>query len=400
MRRLTLIGGGVWAPQLVEGLAQAIAQPLQITLSARRPGPLAAIAAEAQRRLHDRGLPGRVGCTTDRERALEGAEIVVLLARIGGYAARAWDEGFPRRFGLVGDEGLGPGGLANAWRTLPWMRSLGAALQRRCPEAWVVNLMAPLGVTTQALLAAGVRAVGVCELPAVTRRALGGLSPSSSHGGGRYGGLNHLGWFWDLPHRPGIHPLKYVERVFGELSGQIRPPLPPPGRAAALDELSGSLLRAFEGAGASPRDTRLETQRLEAQRLEAQRPTPWFDEATVPAIRALLGEAPWAGYANVSNDGLIPELPGGHVVELQANWAEGGPRPIAPGPLPAAITPFLQAVARAEATVTAASAQGDRAGLAQAMWALPLGLDEATAWALAEAAARDLCPSPSEAITP
>ena len=46
-----------------------------------------------------------VAISTDAS-AFDGASLVVLQARYGGYAARARDERFPLRYGVCGDEGL------------------------------------------------------------------------------------------------------------------------------------------------------------------------------------------------------------------------------------------------------------------------------------------------------
>ncbi len=56
--------------------------------------------------------------------ASSGADVIVLMIRVGGLAARRDDEDLSRRFGMPGDEGLGPGGAANALRTLPVLAEL------------------------------------------------------------------------------------------------------------------------------------------------------------------------------------------------------------------------------------------------------------------------------------
>ncbi len=343
--RLAVLGGGAYVPKMCDVLADAVPGPVSVTLAARDADRLAAVARHAAARVAARGWTVRG--TTDTGTALDGADVVVLLVRVGGLAARAHDEAFPRRFGLAGDEGLGPGGIANAWRTVPWL----SAIAPRLRGARVLNLMAPLGITTRVLLDGGVDAVGLCELPLVTLRAHGATSF-------RYGGLNHLGWFWDMPGRPGVHPLKYLERVFAPAS------LPPAGRAEALRALSDRLVAAFAAGDAPPA-------------AEAERPTPWFDDALAPFLAARAGGPPWDGFVNVANDGLLPELPGDAVVEVAARVSAQGARPVAPGPLPAEIVPFLQAVARADALALAAARARDPRLVAEAMAALPLPIGDA-----------------------
>jgi 6-phospho-beta-glucosidase len=50
---------------------------------------------------------------------LDGAEIVVIQIRVGGFDGRLFDETFPNRYGLCGDEGLGAGGVSAGWGSWP-----------------------------------------------------------------------------------------------------------------------------------------------------------------------------------------------------------------------------------------------------------------------------------------
>ena len=362
MRRVTILGGGVYTPRLCALLADALQGPLRIVLHGRRLERVDVLAQAA--RVRSAAPAVEICATTDRERALDGADAVVLLVRVGGFAARAHDERFPQAFGLVGDEGLGVGGLANGWRTVPYLAELVADVRRRCPTAFVANLMAPLGMTTAVLHDAGLDTLGICELPAVTRATLG-----HGPGEGRYGGLNHLAWFWDLPRRPGVHPLKYQARVFGGAP-------PPLGRAEALAELDTAIFEALRGQpGALPS-------------AEQARPTPWFEHALVPMLAARLGSAgTYEGFANVPNANLVPGLPPEQIVEVEVSLTGLRLATRASGPLPPEVRPLLDAVARAERLGLAAARVRSLAGLRVAIGALPHTLTQAHIGALAELAA-------------
>ena len=354
MPQVTILGGGTSAPRLCALLAAALPGPLRLVLHGRRPERLAVLARAAVARMPVDGSAW-VDAEPERGRALEGADAVVTLVRIGGFAARGHDERFPRAFGLVGDEGLGVGGLANGWRTVPFMAELAAELRHRCPGAFVANLMAPLGMTTAVLLEAGLDALGVCELPFVTREGL-----RHAAGEGHYGGLNHLGWFWDLPRAPGVHPLKYQARVFGGALPEDRPATP--GRAEVLAALDA---RVAAQMARTPDTVALG---------EADRPTPWFEHALVPLLGARLGHGTHAGFANVPNSALLPGLPADQIVEVEAEFT-GARRVLRPsGPLPEAEWPLLEAVARAERLGLAGARARDPARLTQALAALPYAL--------------------------
>jgi 6-phospho-beta-glucosidase len=391
---IAVVGGGAFAPQLCEALARAIELPeLKLRLSARRPDRLRAIAGHSAARVAQLRPGWSVGAADSLESALEDAAVVVLLVRVGGLDARAWDETFPRQFGLVGDEGLGPGGIANAWRTLPELSRISGTLRRVAPDATVVNLMAPLGITTRLLLDQGLHALGACELPLLTLEAwLARAGTSAAEVSWQYAGLNHLGWFWNFT--SGSHdvlrtvanapmpagdatpidratlekyqaaPLRYFYQVFDGETGRRLGLERPPGRAEQLMALSEELIEQYaERPGRA-------TQQAEI------RATPWLDRAVAPVTAALLGGAPHAGFANLRNEGKISELPADTVVEVPARFTSDGVRPESPGPLPQQVSRFLLKAAQAEALSFRAAEQRDPTLLAAAVRALPLPIAE------------------------
>lgn len=139
MTRLAVLGGSsVATPELVAVLARFPTQspPLEVMLHGRSPEKLELVGRVCARVAAQReGLDVR--WTGDLAEALDRAGIVLLQVRVGGYKARAFDETFPREFGIPGDETLGPGGFANALRTVPVAAGLGAAIERHAPNAWV-----------------------------------------------------------------------------------------------------------------------------------------------------------------------------------------------------------------------------------------------------------------------
>jgi 6-phospho-beta-glucosidase len=399
---IAIVGGGVYAARLCEALARTTNVPdAELRLSARDRGRLGILAAHARGRLRTIKPGWSVTTPPSLEAAVEGAAAAILLVRVGGFAARAWDEEFPRRYGLVGDEGLGPGGIANAWRTLPKLEAIADAIRRTAPGARVINLMAPLGMTTRLLLNRGVDGVGICELPAVTLQhwlSRAGAQPEEARW--RYAGLNPLGWFWDveaggrdvlrlLLHRGDVAsshypldgatldrfqaaPLRYYYEIF-DAEARARLHLERrPGRARELSALAETLLERF---ASSPGADHPE---------EDLRPTPWLDLAVAPIAAALLGGPPHAGFANVRNNGLIPELSGDLIVELPAGFTSGGVTPVGPGPLPENVAAFLRKVGDAEMLAYTAAEQSDPELLVEAIRALPLPIPDAAAPKLAE----------------
>ena len=178
--KLAVIGGGsTYTPELVDGVARLAGQVRSPSWSLVDPD-------EAGWRWSARSPPGscaryghpaRVRWTTDLDDGLDGAGAVLLQLRVGGQAARHRDETWPLEYGCVGQETTGAGGLRQgaAHRAGGAGDRRAGAGARAAPDAWIIDFTNPVGIVTRALLDAGHRAVGLCNvaigLPAVLRRA-------------------------------------------------------------------------------------------------------------------------------------------------------------------------------------------------------------------------------------
>lgn len=134
--------------------------------------------------------------TTSIEEATEGADAVLVAIRVGGGQARTIDEEVPLSLGVLGQETVGPGGIAFALRTVPVMRAIADVVRDRAPGAWFVNFTNPAGVVTQAVRdVLGDRAVGICDSPsALCARVAAAIRVPADEIAFDYAGLNHLGW--------------------------------------------------------------------------------------------------------------------------------------------------------------------------------------------------------------
>src|SRR5207237_3135091 len=116
--------------------------------------------------------------------------------RVGGQAARLIDETLPPRFGCIGQETTGPGGFAKALRTVPVVMDLAEEVARRgSAGAWLIDFTNPVGIVTQALLDAGHRAIGLCNVAVgLQRRIAALLGVDWERVALEHVGLNHLSW--------------------------------------------------------------------------------------------------------------------------------------------------------------------------------------------------------------
>ncbi|WP_114853135.1 6-phospho-beta-glucosidase [Brachybacterium sp. YJGR34] len=208
MKLAILGGGGFRVPLVYEAVATAATGLTvdEIALHDVDPGRLGTISAVIEglgERLLAEGrassLP-RVRSTTALREAVTGADFVFSAVRVGGAEARTVDERVALGLGLLGQETIGPGGLAYALRTLPVALEIAAAVAELAPRAWVINFTNPAGIVTEAMRGVlGDRVVGICDTPIGLVRRVGRLLGVDLVAGERgaevdYVGLNHLGW--------------------------------------------------------------------------------------------------------------------------------------------------------------------------------------------------------------
>ena len=207
--KLTILGGGGFRVPLVHEAVATAATGLtvdEVALHDVDPERLATISAvieEQGARLAAEGravaLPGLVA-TTDLREAVTGADFVFSAVRVGGAEARTVDERVALGLGLLGQETIGPGGLAYALRTIPVALEIARTIAELAPTAWTINFTNPAGIVTEAMRSVlGDRVVGICDTPIGLVRRVGRLLGADLVAGERgaevdYVGLNHLGW--------------------------------------------------------------------------------------------------------------------------------------------------------------------------------------------------------------
>ncbi|MFH0964982.1 MAG: hypothetical protein V2A58_13360 [Planctomycetota bacterium] len=215
--KIAMVGGGSvnWGPGLVrdilsvDELASAEIRLLDLDRKA------AELVAEVGRRCARQwGLGVRFTATTDTQRALDGADAVIITISTGGLDAMTHDLGIPEAYAIfqtVGDT-VGPGGWARGLRNIPVFVGLAREISRCCPRAAVLNYTNPMGTLTKTLaLLTKQPVVGLCH----------GLFECYHHLmkifkldreeeiRARYCGINHFFWILDFTVRgkPGYRAL-------------------------------------------------------------------------------------------------------------------------------------------------------------------------------------------------
>jgi 6-phospho-beta-glucosidase len=197
--KIAVVGAGsTYTPELVSGLSRErsridVRELVLHDVDAER---LEVVGGLAQRMLARQGYEGRLETTGELERAVDSADFVLVQIRVGGQEARLRDETVPLACGCIGQETTGAGGLAKAFRTVPVMLSIAEAVRERAADgAWIVDFTNPVGIVTRALLDAGHRAVGLCNVAIGFQRSFArllGVEPERIMVD--QVGLNHLTW--------------------------------------------------------------------------------------------------------------------------------------------------------------------------------------------------------------
>ena len=152
--KVTVIGGGSsYTPELVNGFLERTGTfPLdELWLVDVLPERLEVVGGFAQRMAHAAGDPFRIVLTTDRRAGIAGASYVTTQLRVGWMEARRQDEYLGKRYGLVGQETTGVGGMAKALRTIPVLLGIARDMAELAPGALLVNFTNPAGLVTEAL---------------------------------------------------------------------------------------------------------------------------------------------------------------------------------------------------------------------------------------------------------
>jgi alpha-galactosidase len=153
------------------------------------------------------------------EKALAGASFAINAVQIGGYdPATIADFEIPKKYGLrqtIGDT-LGIGGIMRALRTFPVMEQFARAMEKVCPDAWLLNYTNPMSMLTGFMQRyTGVKTVGLCHsVQGCSYWLFKGLGMEDKLDGRRelIAGINHMGWLLDIRDKNNIDLYPEIRR--------------------------------------------------------------------------------------------------------------------------------------------------------------------------------------------
>lgn len=165
------------------------------------------IAKACEIYIRDHAPEVEFGYTTDPETAFTDVDFVMCHIRVGLYAMREQDEKIPLKYGVVGQETCGPGGIAYGMRSIKGVLECLDYMEKYSPNAWMLNYSNPAAIVAEATrrLRPDSKILNICDMPIEIEDRMArmiGLS-SRKEMDISYYGLNHFGWWSKIVDRNG-----------------------------------------------------------------------------------------------------------------------------------------------------------------------------------------------------
>ncbi len=136
--------------------------------------------------------------TCDRRDAIKGADFVISTFQVGGTDAFELDYTIPYKYGVdqcIGDS-MGPGGIFRALRSIPVIMELANDIKELAPKALLLNYVNPMAMVCMALGMTGISYVGLCHGVQTTLDLISGyVGVNKEEIDFLCAGINHMAWF-------------------------------------------------------------------------------------------------------------------------------------------------------------------------------------------------------------
>ena len=164
------------------------------------------ISQLAEKMVKQKRCGAKIESTTNRRKALNGADYVIITIDVGGLEAYLSDIQIPDKYGVnqnVGDT-LGPGGVFRGLRLVPILLDICMDMENICPDALLINYSNPMAISCWSMnKATRIKNIGLCHSVQGTARHLA-LYVGAPYEEISYwvAGINHMAWFCSacLPH--------------------------------------------------------------------------------------------------------------------------------------------------------------------------------------------------------
>lgn len=394
---VTIGGGSSYTPELIEGFIRRYdTLPVrEIWLVDIEEGrrKLEIVGAFARRMIKKSGLPIEVKMTTNRREALPDADFVTTQIRVGQLAARALDEQIPLKYGLLGQETNGAGGMFKAFRTIPVILEIAADIEELCPDAWMINFSNPAGMVTEACIRYSPidRVIGLCNVPIHMEKSVAKLlDVESDRVWVKFAGLNHMVYgiqvFLDgedvtkrllelstdpergmaitmknimpVSYEPefvralGVLPCpyhSYYYRKDQQLNEELKQLKEGNIRAQLVQKIEEDLFDIYKDESLDVKPVQLE-----------QRGGAYYSDAACSLIESIFNDRKDIQTVDTRNNGAISGIDRDSAVEVSSVISKNGPIPLNIGEMPLAVNGLIQQIKSFERLTIEAAVEGDR----------------------------------------
>ncbi len=345
--KIAILGGSsVGTPALIDGLnyhrkADSI---IHIALHGRTFEKLAPVARVMEQMAQPYDWL-KISATTDLAEALDGATYVLNQVRVGGLAARLFDETFPIPLGVPGEETVGPGGFANALRTVPQVVKLAQQIEKLAPNITLLSFTNPASVIQYAVTrTTSLRVIGLCDGPvSMTQQAAIALGVNASELTVDYVGMHHFGFITRVWHNgrdvteamlDGLDKITNLDMDVDLVRSLAALPTPyfkyflhadrildkqrhqKESRAEQLVKIESELLAEYTRSAGRPSGL-------------SKRGAKWYEAFIAPVLTTLIERRHTTHIVNLVSGSTIDWLPSDAIVETPAVFESGLVRPLA-----------------------------------------------------------------------
>ncbi len=340
------------------------------------------------------GAKPRIEATLNRRAALEGADYAISMFQIGGYKpSTVIDFEIPKKYGIqqtIADT-LGIGGIMRGLRTIPVFLDICKEMEELCPEAMFLQYVNPMAMNTWAInRASKIETVGLCHSVQGTAEALAkDIGVPYDEINYICAGINHMAFYLrferdgeDLyPQIRKVAEAKSYRRRYRNLADHVRyeilrrtgyfvtessehfseyvPWFIKRDRSDLIEEYEipiDEYITRCELQIAAWESERAALERGELDEVRHER----SHEYGSLIIHSMETGTPRVVYGNVSNQGLIDNLPQGCCVEVPCLVDKSGLQPTRIGRMPPQLAAIQQTNINVQSLVVEAALSGKR----------------------------------------
>ena len=412
---VTIGGGSSYTPELVEGFLKRYEElpvkELWLVDIEEGKEKLEIVGNLAKRMVKKAGVDMEIHMTLDRREALKDADFVTTQFRVGQLDAREKDELIPLKYGVIGQETNGPGGMFKALRTIPVIFDIIKDCEELCPNAWIISFTNPSGINAEAVFrhTGWKRFIGLCNGPVNMIKDIEKILnvKEDDQLDVKIGGINHMIYALDIQHNGKSANQELIDRMVNEgtkesLQNIVDIPWSPEflkgygylGIGYLRYYLQkGQMLEHCQADAANHRCRAQVVKQVEKELFEKykeesldvkpkeleQRGGAYYSDAACNLISSIYNDKGDIQVVDTLNQGAISNLPDDVVVEVSSVITKDGPKPISVGALPLQVVGLIQQLKAFEILTTNVAVSGNYEDALVAMSINPLVQSEITA---------------------